>query len=100
MLPDFPATKKEIKKVVTERLRRAVYREAKLLSRLRKFQSHEGDSFTIHRSDGTVERNRYRETAVELTIDKKDIATLSPKALAEKIDKAALEMAEKTSETM
>ncbi len=97
LLPDFPSVKKEIKKVATERLRRTVYRETTLLSRMRKSQSHEGDSFTIHRLDGTVQKSRYRETAVELTIDKKDLTSLTPKALAEKIDKAAQEMAEKTS---
>ena len=99
-MPDFPATKSEIKKVVTERLRGGVYRETALLSRLRKFQAHEGDSFSIHRADGTVEKSRYRETAVEMTIDKKDLATLSPGALVEKIDKMAMQMAEKTSTAM
>jgi hypothetical protein len=97
LLPDFTATKKEIKRIVTERLRRGVYQEAAFLSRLRRSKSHEGDSFTIHRLDGSTQTNRYREIAVELAIDKKDLATLTPKALAEKIDKAAVEMAEKTS---
>jgi hypothetical protein len=94
MLPDFPATKTELKKAVTERLRRSVHRNSTLLSTVRRFVVHEGESFTIRRADGTVERSPYRETAVELTIDKTDIATLTPQALGEKIEKMALEMAE------
>jgi hypothetical protein len=100
VLPDFPTTKKEIKRAVTERLRRGVYQEATLLSRIRKFQSHEGDSFTIHRLNGTIETSRYRETAVEFAIGKDELATLTPEALMQKIDKAASEMAAKTSQTI
>lgn len=100
MLPDFPELKKELRKMVTERLRRGVYRETTLLSRMRKFDSHEGNSFSVHRGDGTVDRSTYRAAEATMTIDKKDLATLSPKALTEKIDQAALEMAEQTSKTI
>lgn len=100
LLPDFPGTKKEIRKIVNERMRRTFYREAALLSRMRRFDSHEGDSFTIHRLDGTTERSRYRKTVVEFTIDKKDLAELSPGALAERMDRAAYEMAGKASKAI
>ncbi len=100
MLPDFPATKTELKKAVTERLRRWVHGESTLLSTVRHFMVHEGDSFTIQRSDGTIEKSPYQEAAVEITIDKADIATFTPQALVEKIDKMAREMAEKTSKMM
>ncbi len=96
VLPDFPAFKKELQKIVTQRMRRSVNREAVIFSMVRHFASHEGDSFTIHRSDGTSEKHSYRETAAAFTIDKKDLATLSADALASKIDKAAEDMAAQT----
>ena len=96
MLPDFPAVKKELHKIVTQRMRRSVHREAVMFSMVRHFSSHEGDSFTTHRPDGTSEKHSYRESATEFTIDKKDLATLSADALASKIDTAARDMAAKT----
>jgi hypothetical protein len=100
LLPDFPNTKSEFMKAVTERLRVGVYRESALLSRVRRFAAHEGDSFTIHRLDGTVAKSTYRETSAEMTINRKDLVALSPQQLADKIDQLALEMAGKTSKVV
>lgn len=100
MLPDFPGVKGRMRCVLQQRMRRTVYRETAILSQMRRFQSHEGHTFTIHRLDGSVDRNRYRKTIVEFQIDKKDLATLPPKDLLEKIERAALEMAGKTSKTV
>ena len=100
LLPDFPNSKKEIRKVVTERLRHRFYAETVFLSRMRKFKTAEGDSFTIHRADGTVAKNRYGETTADFAIDRNAVATLDPKALIEKIDRAALEMAEKATKRL
>jgi hypothetical protein len=96
VLPDFPTVKRELHKIVTQRMRRSVHREAVIFSMVRHFAAHEGGSFTIHRPDGTSEKHSYKETAVKFTIDNKDLATLSAEALASKIDKAASDMAAQT----
>ena len=100
MLPDFPDFKLEARKIVNERLRRSFYGEAALLSRLRRFMAQEGDSFTVCRADGTTETSRYRQTAAEFSISNQEIATLTPQALAAKLDKVAAEMAAKASRAM
>jgi len=96
MLPDFPGLKSKIQSIINQRMRRTVYGSG-VLSRIRRLQAHEGDTFSTYRLDGSVQQSGTREIGVEFSVDKNELAKLTPKELVEKVDRVALEMAEKTS---
>lgn len=97
MLPDFPKLKKQLRLLFRQRLRQSFGHQAPVISELRKHQSHEGDTFTIHRLDGSVSTTAYQKTEVQFTIQKKDLPRLTPQELIAKIDDAAGKMAEEAS---
>ena len=100
MLPDFPELKRKLGQLVRGRLQRSFYREAPVIAEMRRFRSHEGDTFTINRLGGTVATSTYREISAEMTVDKKDLSKLGPHQLVAKIDGMARTMAEKAETNM
>jgi hypothetical protein len=98
MLPDFPELKKKLSLLLRERLRQSFARQAPVISDIRRFKSHEGDTFTIHRLDGSVTTSTYHLTETEFSIERHELPTLTPQQLIAKIDEAAGKMAEQASE--
>lgn len=97
MLPDFPQLKEKLSLLLRERLRQSFARQAPVISDIRKFRSHEGDTFTIHRLDGSLTTSAYQLTEAEFSIDRGELPTLTPHQLVSKLDEAAAKMAEQAS---
>lgn len=97
MLPDFPELKKQLRLLLRERLRQSFDRQAPVISEVRRFKSHEGDTFTIHRLDGSVTTSSYHRAETEFSIDRRELPTLTPQQLITRVDEAAGKMAEQAS---
>src|SRR5262245_17989581 len=100
MLPDFPQPKRQVQKLTQQLMRRGVHQQTVLLSMVQRGVAHEGDSCTICRPDGTMERSGYDKHTVKFTIPKAELETLSLQELVKKIEDAGLEMAAKTSKSV
>jgi len=72
MLPDFIDLKVKLQK----RMEGGVFRDLTgdaLLSRIRHVDTHEGDSFSIHRCDGTVQRKKYKLHEVRVQVSRSEL---------------------------
>ncbi len=97
MLPDFPELKKRLQRLVNRRLRASFYRESGIIAEVPHFSIKEGDGWTIVRADGSQESSNFQEMSSEMTIDTKDLPTLSPEELIARLDSTAKDMARKAS---
>lgn len=95
MLPDFPGLKKRLQRLVNRRLRASFNRELGFASEIPRFSVKEGDAWAIQRADGTVDVSNFGEmSTAPMEIEVKDLPTLSPEKLGEKLDAMAKDMAE------
>lgn len=97
MLPDLPELKKKLRLLLRERLRQSFARQAPVIGDIRRFKSHEGDTFTIHRLDGSMTTSTYQLTEAGFSIGRQELPTLAPQQLIAKIDEAAGKLAEQAS---
>ena len=97
MLPDFPNLKRQLQRLVNSRLRASYYRELGFASEIPRFSVKEGDGWAVQRADGTIDSSNFGEmSTAPMVIDTRDLPTLSPQALGEKLDAMAKDMAEQT----
>lgn len=93
MLPDFPTSKKEIRKqlmLLTERLGRE---KAPLLARIKSFTQHEGKIHSYDRIGAKPVSEGFEEIAIPVSIELSEIPDLVGENLAAKIEVVADQLA-------
>jgi hypothetical protein len=97
MLPDFPVLKDALQKKLMDITRLRTQHYMGLLGRIGKRQLHEGKGHILVRADGSRDEGPSIEIAVPITLASDEIESLTMDELVAKLDRAALEMADKQS---
>ena len=99
MLPDFPASKTEIRKHIMRATEQAERAKAPLLAKIKSFAQHEGTAHSYDRIGAkAVTDEGFEAIAIPVTIDVSEIPDLVGEKLAAKIDAVADGLARKRME--
>jgi len=98
MLPDFPQSKKEIRKKLVQLTERLEREKAPLLARIKSFAQHEGKIHSYDRIGAKPVSEGYEEMRIPLTISFNEVPDLVGEKLVAKIDATATQLATKRME--
>lgn len=98
MLPDYPAVKRDMSSRLRDYFEAQVGRHWGLFNEVRHVRYFEGDTHSITREDGTVEKREFNTVASEVTIEASELPKLSLESALEKLDVAAADMARQNAE--
>jgi hypothetical protein len=91
MLPDFPALKAEVLKIVLAKLRRRVDTGDPVLSQVKRFKQHEGEQMRYEQYGGGIEEMGFEKIGAEFSVQISDVPTL----IGEKLDAKMEELAQR-----
>ncbi len=98
MLPDFPKSKKEIRKRLALAIERMEREKAPLLAGIKNFAQHEGTVHSYDRIKADPVSEGFEEIAIPVTIELSEMPDLIGEKLAAKMDAIADELARKRME--
>lgn len=91
MLPDFPALKNEIQKIIFAKVRHRVDSSDSVLSQMRRFTQHEGYEMRYEQHGGTSVQEGPEQIGVKVVIPIGDVPHLIGEKLEEKLKEIAEE---------
>jgi len=92
MLPDFPALKAEVLKLVLTKLRQRVDTGDPVLSRVRRFRQHEGTQMRYEQQGGSTVQEGFEKIGTEFTVLPTEVPTLVGEKLDAKLEEMAQEL--------
>jgi hypothetical protein len=93
MLPDYPGVKRDMSSRLKDYFEAQVGRHWGLFNEVRRVRYFEGDTHSLTREDGEVEKRPFTTIASEVTIEAGELPKLSLESALEKLDTAAADMA-------
>jgi len=92
MLPDFPALKAEVLKLVLTKLRQRVDTGDPVLSRVGRFRQHEGVQMRYEQQGGAIVQEGFEKIGTEFTVLPAEVPTLIGEKLDAKLEEMAQEL--------
>jgi hypothetical protein len=100
MLPDFPALKAEVHKIILARLRQRVDTGDPVLALFKRFTQHEGEQMRIEQHGGGAVQEGFEQVGAQFEIPITDVPTFIGEKLDMKLEEIAQELASQSAKIL